>query len=154
MSHYTATISWRRSGPDFRQGRYSREHTWRFDGGAVVAASPSPHAVPAPYSNPAYVDPEEAFVASISSCHMLTYLYLASRRGFQVDAYDDAAIGTLTKNERGIPWVSEVVLRPKITYSGEPAPTAADEAALHHQAHEQCYIANSVKTLIRIERQA
>jgi organic hydroperoxide reductase OsmC/OhrA len=152
MSTYTATITWTRTSPDFLKGRYSREHTWEFDGGLTVPASPAPSSVPAPYSNPASIDPEEAFVASISSCHMLTYLFLASRRGFQVDSYRDEATGVLAKNERGVPWVSSVALHPKIVYSGERLPTAGDEDELHHLAHEQCYIANSVKTQVTVER--
>jgi organic hydroperoxide reductase OsmC/OhrA len=151
MSKHTATLSWTRAGPDFLKGQYSREHTWRFDGGLVVPASPSPSHVPAPYSNPASIDPEEAFVASISSCHMLTYVFLASRHGFQVDTYQDEAIGVTTKNEKGIPWVSSVRLHPRVTYSGERLPSAAEVEKLHHLAHEQCYIANSVKTQVTVE---
>ena len=146
MSEHTASISWKRTSPDFLKGKYSREHTWTFDGGFSMPASPSPSVVPVPYSNPAHVDPEEAFVASISSCHMLTFVYLAGRQGFQVDSYDDAAVGVMTKNEKGVPWMSRVTLNPKIVYSGEKKPTPADEEHLHHLAHEQCYIANSVKT--------
>ena len=148
MSKHTATISWKRTSPDFLKGKYSREHTWTFDGGVSVPASPSPSVVPAPYSNPANVDPEEAFVASISSCHMLTFLFVASKRGFVVDSYEDKAVGQMSKNEHGIPWVSSVTLNPKIVYGGEKRPTAADEKTLHHEAHEQCFIANSVKTEI------
>ena len=103
MSGHTAIIAWKRTGPDFVKGNYSREHTWTFDGGLVVPASPSPSVVRAPFSNPSNVDPEEAFVASISSCHMLTFLYLASRQGFQVDAYQDEAEGVMTKNEKARP---------------------------------------------------
>ena len=146
MSEHTASISWKRTSPDFLKGKYSREHTWTFDGGFTMPASPSPSVVPVPYSNPAHVDPEEAFVASISSCHMLTFVYLAGRQGFQVESYDDAAVGVMTKNEKGVPWMSRVTLNPKIVYSGEKKPTPADEEHLHHLAHEQCYIANSVKT--------
>jgi organic hydroperoxide reductase OsmC/OhrA len=146
MSEHKATVRWKNAGPDFSKGKYSREHTWTFDGGLTVAASPSPSVVPAPYSNPANVDPEEAFVAAISSCHMLTYLHLASRRGFLVDGYEDEAVGAMSKNEKGVPWVSTVTLRPKIAYAGDKRPTAADEETLHHLAHEQCFIANSVKT--------
>jgi organic hydroperoxide reductase OsmC/OhrA len=112
MSEHRAKISWASRAEDFRAGRYSREHTWSFDGGLVVPASPSPSVVKAPYSNPASVDPEEAFVAAISSCHMLTYLYLAAREGFEVLRYDDDAVGKMTKNEHGVPWVSTVVLSP------------------------------------------
>ena len=148
MSEYKATISWKRSSPDFLKGKYSREHTWAFDGGFTMPASPSPTVVPVPYSNPAHVDPEEAFVASISSCHMLTFLYLASKQGFQIDSYEDAAVGTMTKNEKGVPWMSRVVLNPGIVYGGEKLPTPAEEEKLHHLSHEQCYIANSVRTEI------
>ncbi|MDB6111710.1 MAG: peroxiredoxin, partial [Pedosphaera sp.] len=141
-------ISWKRTGPDFLKGKYSREHTWTFDGGLVVPASPAPSVVPAPWSNPANVDPEEAFVASISSCHMLTFVYVAGKAGFQIDSYEDEAVGVMAKNEKGIPWVSVVTLNPKIVYGGDKLPSHADEEHLHHLAHEQCYIANSVKTEI------
>ena len=150
MSEHKATISWTRTSPDFLKGRYSREHTWTFDGGATIPASPSPSVVPAPFSNPAYVDPEEAFVASISSCHMLAFLYVASRQGFQVDSYVDEAVGVVSKNERGVPWVSAVTLHPKIIYGGGKLPTPDDEKRLHHAAHEQCFIANSVKTQVTV----
>jgi organic hydroperoxide reductase OsmC/OhrA len=146
MSEHKAIISWQRAGPDFLNGKYSREHTWTFDGGVTVPASPSPSVVPAPYSNPAHVDPEEAFVAAISSCHMLTFLYLACQQGFQVDSYHDEAVGIMTKNERGVSWVSSVTLHPRIIYSGDKRPAPADEERLHHAAHEQCFIANSIKT--------
>src|SRR6186713_3092998 len=105
MAEYTATLRWQCSGPDFIGGKYSREHTWSFDGGLTVPASPSPSVVPAPWSNAASVDPEEAFVASVSSCHMLTFLWLASRDGFEVDSYEDEALGVMTKNEQGRMWV-------------------------------------------------
>jgi len=154
MSNHKATISWKRTSEDFLKGKYSREHTWTFDGGAVIPASPSPSVVPVPYSNPANVDPEEAFVASLSSCHMLTFLYLAGRKGFQVDSYDDEAVGVISKNERKVAWVSTVTLNPKIVYSGTKLPTRAEEEHLHHESHEQCFIANSVKTevIVNIER--
>ena len=150
MSEYRATIKWQRTSPDFLKGRYSREHTWNFDGGVTVPASASPHVVPAPWSNPACVDPEEAFVAAISSCHMLTFLFLASKQGFQIDRYEDEAVGTMTKNEQGVPWMSAVMLHPKIVFSGEKIPTAAEQEHLHHLSHEQCYIANSVKIEIKV----
>jgi organic hydroperoxide reductase OsmC/OhrA len=146
MSEHKATVRWKNTGPDFLKGRYSREHTWTFDGGVIVPASASPSVVPMPWSNPAHVDPEEAFVASISSCHLLTFLYLAGKQGFQIDSYDDEAIGVITKNEKGMPWISRVTLNPRIAYSGATRPTPADEDRLHHLAHEQCFIANSVKT--------
>jgi organic hydroperoxide reductase OsmC/OhrA len=151
MSEHKATIRWKRSSDEFLKGKYSREHTWAFDGGAVVNASSSPSVVPTPYSNPAGVDPEEAYVASLSSCHMLTFVYLAGRQGFQVDSYDDTAVGVVTRNEQKIPWVSAVTLNPRIVYSGAKQPTPAEEQHLHHQAHEQCFIANSVKTEIVVK---
>jgi organic hydroperoxide reductase OsmC/OhrA len=107
-----------------------------------------------PWSNPANIDPEEAFVASLSSCHMLTYLYLASRQGLQVDGYLDEAVGVMTKNDKAIPWISSVTLHPRITYSGARRPTAEEEEALHHSAHEQCFIANSVKTNVVVQHVA
>jgi organic hydroperoxide reductase OsmC/OhrA len=151
MSEHKATIKWTHSQGDFLKGAYSREHTWTFDGGMTVAASSSPAAVRVPFSNPANVDPEEAYVASLSSCHMLTYLYLAGRKGFEISSYEDEAVGVMTKNERGIPWVSSVVLHPRIQYAGSKTPTREEEDQLHHAAHEQCFIANSVKTDIKVD---
>jgi organic hydroperoxide reductase OsmC/OhrA len=150
MSEHKASVSWRRSSGDFLEGTYSREHTWSFDGGQTVPASPSPLVVRQPYSNPAGVDPEEAFVASIASCHLLTFLHLASKAGLDIASYDDDAVGVMTKNERGRLWVSLVVLRPRIGYGG-PAPAHETVDDLHHRAHEECFIANSVKTDIRVE---
>lgn len=150
MAEYKATIKWRRTRPDFVRGKYSREHTWTFDGGVTVAASSSPHVVPVPWSNPANVDPEEAFVAAISSCHMLTFLFLAAREGFQIDSYEDEATGLMTKNEKGTPWISSVILNPKIIYSGDKMPAAVDTERLHHLAHEQCFIAQSIKTDVEV----
>ena len=150
MSQHTAKIAWRRAEPGFLEGRYSREHTWSFDGGLSVAASSSPAVVRAPYSNPANIDPEEAFVASISSCHMLTFLHVARLAGFQVDSYEDEAVGHTTPNERRVPWVSAVTLSPRITYGGERRPTPDEESRLHHQAHDGCFIAQSVKTEITV----
>jgi organic hydroperoxide reductase OsmC/OhrA len=155
VSEHKATVKWTRTGApeDFAKGKFSREHTWSFDGGVTVPASASPSVVPAPWSNPASVDPEEAYVASISSCHMLTFVYLAQKRGFVVDSYEDQAVGVMTKSERGAaPWVSMVTLHPTIVYGGEKRPTAADEEQLHHEAHEQCFIASSVKTDISVKR--
>ena len=146
MSEHMATIRWENTGEDFLRGKYSREHTWTFDGGATLSASPTPLVVPVPWSNPALIDPEEAFVASLASCHMLTFLYVAARGGFTVASYEDAAVGTMSKNEKGIPWVSRVTLHPVITYSGDKEPSAEEIEKLHHVAHEQCFIANSVKT--------
>ncbi|HWE07412.1 MAG TPA: OsmC family protein [Rhizomicrobium sp.] len=150
MHEYKATIQWKNAGPDFLKGRYSREHSWTFDGGLTVAASSAPGIVPVPWSNPANVDPEEAFVASISSCHMLTFLWFAAKDGFQVVSYRDEAIGVLAKNERGAMWVSDVTLHPNIAWMGAKTPTPEDLDRLHHRAHEECFIANSVKTTIRV----
>ena len=151
MSEHRATVVWKRTGDDFSRGKYSREHTWSFDGGATVPASSSPAAVPVPWSNPAHVDPEEAFVASIASCHMLTFLWLAAKAGFQIDAYEDTAVGELAKTAAGTFWVSAVKLRPRIIWSGERLPSPSEIERLHHGAHEQCFIANSVKTQITVE---
>ena len=150
MSEHKAAICWKGVGPDFLKGKYSREHTWTFDGGVTVPASPSPSNVAAPYSNPSNVDPEEAFVAAVASCHMLTYLFLAYQQGFQVDHYDDEAVGRMTRNDEGRPWVSSVTLYPRIAYGGARLPTPADEERLHHLAHDQCIIANSIKTKVSV----
>jgi len=151
MSEHIATVNWKLSASesDFLKGKYSREHIWAFDGGMAIQASPS-SIVPLPFSNPAFVDPEEAFVASVSSCQMLTFLHIASRRGFLVESYEDHAVGTMTKNEKGVFWVSSIALRPKINFGCAKIPTADDLAQLHHLAHEQCFIANSVKTEITV----
>ena len=152
MSEHEVIVDWTRRGLDFLGGKYSREHTWRFDGGLTVPASPSPLNVPAPFSNPEHIDPEEAFVAAISSCHMLTFLYLAYRHGFQVESYRDEAVGMVLENERGSRWVGSVTLRPRIRYGGERAPTPEEEERLHHLSHEQCIIANSVRTEVTVGR--
>ena len=153
MSHYTAEIVWERGEQSFTDGHYSRRHRWRFDGGAEVSASASPQIVPLPMSDASAVDPEEAFVAALSSCHMLFFLSLAAARGWQVERYRDAATGTLAKDSEGMLVMTEVVLRPEVVFSGKAPPAAAELAALHHRAHEQCFIANSVKTLVRVEPQ-
>jgi organic hydroperoxide reductase OsmC/OhrA len=150
MSEHKAVVSWKSPGADFLKGKYSREHTWSFDGGVVVQASSSPSAVPVPYSNPSCVDPEEAYVASIASCHMLTYLFVASKQGFLIDSYVDEAVGVLTKNENGRMWVSKVTLAPAIVYAGDKRPTPEQSSQLHHAAHEQCFIANSIKTDVAV----
>jgi organic hydroperoxide reductase OsmC/OhrA len=153
VSEYRAAIRWAQSQGDFSRGRYSREHTWTFDGGLTVPASASPGVVPVPYSNPANVDPEEAFVASVASCHMLTFLDLARRDRLDVGSYEDDAVGTMTKNAEGKLWVSSVVLRPRIEYRGE-RPSREQETRLHHAAHRECFIANSVRTEITVEQEA
>jgi organic hydroperoxide reductase OsmC/OhrA len=151
MSSYTATISWSRGREDdFARGQYSRAHKWAFDGGALVPASASPHIVPAPWSDVAGVDPEEAFIASLSSCHMLFFLDFARRGGFVVEAYVDEAAGELGKLSDGRMAMTWVALRPRVTWSGD-APDADSLADLHHKAHQACFIANSVTTEIVVE---
>ena len=151
MSTYTATIRWTRSPAEaFTDGRYSRAHQWAFDGGAVVAASASPHVVPLPFSDPAGVDPEEAFVASLSSCHMLFFLDFAKRAGHVVESYVDEADGVLEKRADGRMAMTRVTLRPKVEWGGE-APDAGALAELRHKAHEACFIANSVTCEVVVE---
>ena len=152
MSTYTAVVRWKRGADDaFAQGRYSRVHEWAFDGGAVVPASASPHVVPKPYSDEAGVDPEEAFIASLSSCHMLFLLDFARRAGFVVDSYEDRAEGVMEKNAEGRVAITRVTLRPHIAWGGDLAPDDAAIADLHHKAHEACFIANSVTTKVTVE---
>ena len=151
MSHdYRATVVWHLEGDDFSKGRYSRAHEWRFDGGVTVPASPSPGVVPAAFIREDAVDPEEAFVAALSSCHMLTFLDLARRAGLVIESYEDEAIGTMEEIAPKRRAVIKVTLRPKIVYRGEP-PDQAKLDELHHQAHEYCFIANSVKTEVTVE---
>lgn len=149
MSTYTARISWNRDSATFTDNRYSRRHTWHFDG-VDVPASASPQVVPLPFSHEDAVDPEEAFVASLSSCHMLWFLSLAAKRGYVVDRYHDDAVGHMGRNREGKMVMLEVVLRPHVTF-GDSAPDDATLEALHHEAHDQCFIANSVKTVVRCE---
>jgi organic hydroperoxide reductase OsmC/OhrA len=153
MAHeYTATVSWRRgSSEPFTDNKYSRAHTWTFDGGVTMPASSSPLSVRLPLSRADAVDPEEAMVASLSSCHMLTFLYLAAKQGHVIESYEDAAVGIMSKNERGKLFISKVTLRPRIVFSGPKQPSAAELAQLHHHAHEECYIANSVRTEVVVE---
>ena len=146
----SATVDWARDGAAFTDHRYSRAHRWRFDGGAEVAASSSPEIVPVPLSDPAAVDPEEAFVAAIASCHMLWFLSLAARAGHVVESYHDDARATLGADGRGRQAVTHVTLRPRVAYDG-PAPDADAEAALHDQAHERCFIAASVRSEVTVE---
>ena len=151
MAQYSATIEWSRGDARFVDNRYSRAHTWSFDGGARVPGSSSPHVVPAPYSDAAAVDPEEAFVASLSSCHMLWFLSIAATRGFRVDRYVDAAIGTMARNAAGKLAMTRVVLRPRVDFGGDARPAPGDVAAMHHEAHEECFIASSVLTEVVCE---
>jgi organic hydroperoxide reductase OsmC/OhrA len=152
MTTYTATVEWRRNeGEPFADGRYSRAHAWRFDGGAEVRASSSPHVVPVPYSDPAGVDPEEAFVASLSSCHMLWFLALAAKRGFVVDGYVDEPIGVMSADASGNLSIGRVTLRPAVRFSGPRPPTPEELRELHDEAHEECFIARSVRTEVVCE---
>lgn len=150
MSEHVATILWTRTE---RAEGYSRAHTWRFDGGAEIRASSSPLVVSVPLSDPSGVDPEEAFVASISSCHMLWYLAIAEKRGFAVESYRDEAVGEMGRNPDGRLFVERVTLRPVIKYRGS-APTSEETEALHAEAHHACFIANSVRNQIAVERGA
>lgn len=150
MAHlHTATVRWRADG-DFAAGTYSRAHEWSFDGGVTVPASASPSVVRLPLSRADAVDPEEAFIASLASCHMLWFLDLAQRAGFVVEAYEDAAEGTMARLEPKRWWMNRVTLRPRVRFAGA-APDAARLAALHEEAHRLCYIANSVRTEVAVE---
>ena len=152
MAHlHTALIRWHAGDADFLGRRYSRAHTWTFAGVVVVPASSSPQVVPLPMSDAAAVDPEEAFVASLSSCHMLWFLDIASRAGYAVDRYEDAADGRMGRNAAGKLVLDLVTLRPRTRFAGARLPDAAALAALHHEAHEECFLANSVRCEIRCE---
>jgi organic hydroperoxide reductase OsmC/OhrA len=151
LHRYEARITWQRNGAIFSGHRYSRVHEWSFDGGAKVAASASPSVVPAPYSAAEAVDPEEALVASASSCHMLWFLSIASKRGFVVESYVDEAFGVMEKNSEGKLVISRITLRPRIQFSGEKLPSGAELQSLHHSAHDECFIANSLKSEVVVE---
>ena len=152
MAHeYTAQTLWLRNGQDFTGNRYSRRHLLRFDGGIEVPGSASPQVVPLPFSDPAAVDPEEAFVCSLSSCHMLWFLSIAASQGYCVDRYLDNASGLLERNPAGKMAMTVVTLRPEVRFSGPDLPSQAQVAQLHHQAHAECFIANSVLTELRCE---
>lgn len=151
MSIYTAEIRWSRGEQKFTDNRYSRAHVWRFDGGAVVPASSSPAVVPLPMSDAAAVDPEEAFIASLSSCHMLWFLSLAAKRCYVVDTYADDASGVMEKNAAGKLAMTVVTLRPLVTFSGAKLPDRAALDALHHAAHAECFIAASIRSEVRLE---
>ncbi|WP_323847214.1 OsmC family protein [Microbulbifer magnicolonia] len=151
MSEYFSTVLWRRHGEQFTDNKYSRGHSWHFDGGLTVPASASPHIVPLPYSVAENVDPEEAFIASLSSCHMLFFLAYAAKRGFVVDEYRDAAVGILEKTDGGKMAMTRVTLRPQVVFSGDKQPSREQLEQMHHQSHEQCFIANSVKTEVVTE---
>lgn len=154
MSRHTVVVEWERGEGVFTDHRYSRRHRWRFDGGLEVPGSSSPDVVRVPYSDPAAVDPEEAFVAALSSCHMLWFLDLAARAGYVVDAYADEAAGFLTRREDGKSWLSRVELSPRVRFGAGKVPTDDDVQRLHHLAHEECFLANAYKgeLVVRPER--
>ncbi|AIW16109.1 OsmC family protein [Vibrio tubiashii] len=152
MSKFSAAVKWQRGPSDaFNDNQYSRAHTWYFDGGITVPASSSPHVIPLPLSVEENVDPEEAFIASISSCHMLTFLGIAAKRRYIIDSYTDEAVGFLEEDSSGRSSVTRVILRPKIEFKGEKQPSLEQLEKLHHLAHQHCFIANSVKTDITTE---
>ncbi|MCG9677555.1 MULTISPECIES: OsmC family protein [Vibrio] len=152
MSDYSATIRWQRAEHEtFSDNQYSRGHQWQFDGGVSVPASASPHVVPLPYAVEENVDPEEAFIAAISSCHMLTFLGIAAKRRYVIDSYVDEAIGIMEEDDKGRTSVTKVTLRPNIIFSGSKQPDYAQLEKMHHLAHQHCFIANSVKTEIVTE---
>jgi organic hydroperoxide reductase OsmC/OhrA len=151
MKQFEAKLAWRRGGQPFLDQRYSRAHEWRFDGGLAVPASSSPLSVPLPMSDPAAVDPEEALVAAAASCHMLFFLSLAAQRGYVVDSYEDDALGLLGKDGDGRIAMLEIRLRPTITFAGELQPGSEELDALHHTAHEKCYVANSLRCPVVVE---
>lgn len=151
MSHYAAETLWERKEADFLDNRYSRRHLLRFDGGLEVPGSSSPSVVPLPMSDASALDPEEAFVSSLSSCHMLWFLTMAVKRKFRVDRYFDAATGVMEKNAEGRVAMTLVTLHPEVTFSGERQPSREELDKMHHDAHEACFIANSVKTEIVVE---
>jgi organic hydroperoxide reductase OsmC/OhrA len=151
MAEHTSVVVWSRDGAVFTDNRYSRGHRWRFDGGVEVPASSSPHVVPVPLSVSAAVDPEEAFVASLSSCHMLWFLSIAARRGLVIDRYRDEAVGVLAKDGSGKAAMTLVTLRPAVTFGGERQPARAEVEAMHEEAHAQCFLARSVKSEVRVE---
>ncbi len=147
---YTAQLRWQRAeGEPFVDNRYSRRHEWRFDGGVVVPGSSSPLHVRLPYSDASCVDPEEALVAAASSCHLLSFLYLAAKAGLRIDAYEDDAEGLMGRNEQGREAIVRITLRPRVQVGG--GVSAEQLAQLHHEAHEICFIANSLKSEIVCE---
>jgi organic hydroperoxide reductase OsmC/OhrA len=151
MSEYQVTIDWRCGGSAFTDNRYSRAHRWLFDGGVEVPASSSPQIVPLPLSRADAVDPEEAFVASLASCHMLWFLSLAAERGYRVNAYRDTAVGVMGKNDEGKTAITKVTLRPHVEFSGSHRPDTAALRDLHEAAHDSCFLAASVKSQVCCE---
>jgi organic hydroperoxide reductase OsmC/OhrA len=151
MAHHTATIDWNRNGAIFSDGKYSRGHTWTFDGGITVPASSAPDVIKPPLSVVEAIDPEEAVVAALAGCHMLWFLALAKKGGFVVDSYHDEPFGEMGKNAEGKTALLTITLRPRVTFSGEKRPTAAEFDALQHESHDLCYVANTLKCDVRVE---
>lgn len=150
MQSYNATVRWLRGDQAFTDNKYSRAHDLIFDGGAIVRGSSAPSSVPLPYSDATAIDPEEALVAATSSCHMLFFLAFAAKRGLQIDSYDNSAVGIMTKNQAGKFYISKITLSPRIVFSGDKRTDAAEIAELHHRAHQECYIAHSIRADIVI----
>ena len=151
MSEHLATVTWERGDAPFVDNGYSPAHRWKFDGGATVPASASPHVVPFPLSDPSGVDPEEAYVASIASCHMLFFLSFAAKRGFLVESYRDDAIGVMEKDAEGRLAITRITLRPHVTFGEDAVPSEEEFREIHEVSHHSCFIASSVKTEIRTE---
>lgn len=151
MSDYFATVNWTSRDEGFLANQYSRAHEWHFDGGAVVAASASPHIVPTPWSSPENVDPEEAFVASLAACHMLFFLSIAANKNLVVQSYSDSACGRMEKNPQGKYAITKVFLRPAVEFAKGSAASEAEVMEIHRLAHDKCFIANSVTAEILIE---
>ena len=151
MSRYVASVVWENTGPDFGNNEYSRSHLWKFDGGCVVSASAAPDIVPSPWSVPEFVDPEEAFLASLASCHMLFFLHIASTQGFLLDSYTDNAEGIMEKNNDGKLAITKIYLHPRPVFDGENLPDKDVIDSIHQLAHAECFIANSVKSEIIID---
>jgi len=146
MSEHKVTLRWERGGAEFVYQKYPRDHTWSFDGGHTMTAT----AAPAYLGNPANVDPEEAFVASLSSCHMLTFLAICARKRLTVESYDDEAVGVLEKGSDGKLWLVRVTLRPRVQFASGITVDDAILEHIHHQSHAECFIANSVKTDVTV----
>ncbi len=151
MADYFASVEWLRGDQPFIDGRYSRRHTLRFDGGLEVPGSSSPHSVPIPHSDAAALDPEEALVGALSSCHMLWFLAIAAKQGFRADRYSDSAVGSIGINDQGREWISRVTLKPSVEFSGDSIPSREQIQTMHREAHELCAIAHSVRAVVRCE---
>lgn len=147
MSQHLAKISWKRQTKDFAYDTYNRTHTWAFDDGTSLTASAAPEF----NGGSIGVDPEEALVSATASCHMLTFLAIASKKGYVVDTYSDQAIGSLEKIGSGQLAVTKILLSPKVTFSGEKIPSDDQLASLHESAHRNCFIANSIKAEVTIQ---